>query len=176
MSALSLPIARAYLNIGTSDDDTEVQATIDAAEAILANSVGPLTTLAQRTDRVLGGKKLILPLAPVVSVASITAPDGTVVDQSTLTINTAAGVIYFSDGVTGFWQNVYDVTYTPGRSSLPGDLLMAVKEMVRHLWQTQRGPAVRPGISSDSATPGYLMPYRVQELIEPYRLITVGAA
>ena len=175
MSALSLPVARAYLQIKNSVDDMEVQDTIDAAEAILANSVGPLTVLAQRTDRVLGGSKLILPLAPVVSVASITAPDGTTVDQSTLTINTAAGVIYFSDGVTGFWQNVYDVTYTPGRATVPGDLLMAVKEMVRHLWRTQRGPAAGSG-GPDQQGAGYLMPYRVQELIEPYRLITVGAA
>lgn len=177
MTALSLPDAKAHLNIKGSDSDTELQAMIGAAEAILANDVGPLTTLAQRTDRVQGGAKLVLPLAPIVSVSAITATDASTTDLSLLTINTAAGVIYYSDNLTPFWQGVYDVTYIPGRASLPGDLLLAVKEQVRHLWTTQRGAGSAAGTGGgDQQAVGYLKPYRVQELIEPYRLVNVGAA
>jgi hypothetical protein len=177
MSALSLSLAKAHLNITVPTYDTEIQAVIDAAESILANSVGPLTTLSARTDRVAGGWKLVLPLAPVVSVTSITSTDGATADLSSLTINLAAGVIYYSDNVTRFWQGVYDVAYIPGRATVPADLLLAIKKMVAHLWKDQQGGGTRPGTGLDTQqAPGYLMPYPVQELIEPYRLVNVGAA
>jgi hypothetical protein len=176
MAALSLPLAKAHLNIDVDTSDTELQAIIDAAEAILANSVGPLTTLPARTDRVAGGWKLVLPLAPVVSVASITATDGATAVLADLTVNLAAGIIYYSDNVTRFWQGVYDVTYTPGRATVPADLMLGIKEMVRHLWESQRGTLNVLTRSPEAPTAAYLMPYRVQELIEPYRLVNVGAA
>jgi hypothetical protein len=53
-------------------------------------------------------------------------------------------------------------------------LLMAVKELVRHMWQTQRGPTRRPGSqpseSAANTVPGaaYLLPFRVSELIAPH--------
>lgn len=177
MSALTLADAKAHLNITVSTYDVELQAMIDAAEAILANVVGPLTTGASRTDRVPGrDMRLVLPIAPVVSVASVTTPSGVVVDLSTVTQNLPAGVLYHTDN-SGFGCDVYDVTYTPGRATCPADLLLGVKEMVRHLWTTQRGAATRIGPGGGDA-PGisYLVPYRVQELIEPYRLVSVGAA
>jgi hypothetical protein len=176
MSALSLSLAKAHLNITEPNFDTEIQAVIDAAESILANSVGPLTTLSARTDRVAGGWKLVLPLAPVVSVTSITSTDGATADLSSLTMNLAAGIIYYSDNVTRFWQGVYDVAYTPGRATVPADLLLAVKEMVAHLWRPQRGPLNVLAGTQEAPTAAYLMPYRVQELIEPYRLVNIGAA
>jgi hypothetical protein len=177
MSALTLQQARDHLNISNAVSDVEIQATIDAAEAILAQSVGPLSTLAARTDRLPGGTKLVLPIAPVISVTSVTSPDGSLaVDLTTVTKNLPAGVLYFTDNATWFTSSVYDVTYVPGRATLPGDLLLAVKEMVRHLWMTQRGSGASRSGGGDMQAPGYLMPYRVQELLEPYRLVTVGAA
>lgn len=176
MSALPLADAKAHLNITRSTFDTELQATIDAAEAILANVVGPLATGSSRTDRVVGrDQRLVLPVAPVVSVTSITTPSGVVVDTSSLVQNLPAGVLYNADN-SGFGCDVYDVTYIPGRQTCPADLLLAVKEQVRHLWSPQRG-ATRPGSEGgDQQGTAYLMPKRVQELIEPYRLVSVGAA
>jgi hypothetical protein len=176
MSALTLQQAKDHLNIDTDAYDYELQATVDAAEAILANTVGPLTTLAARTDRLPGGDKLVLPVAPVVSVTSAVSPDGVTVDMTMVTANLPTGVLYFTDGLTRFTRGAYDVTYVPGRASLPADLLLAVKEMVRHLWRSQRGGSTRPGSAPDQEAPGYLMPYQVQELVEPYRLTAVGAA
>jgi hypothetical protein len=47
---------------------------------------------------------------------------------------------------------------------------MAVKEMVRHLWRSQRGPASLPGQGGgDTATPGYLVPNAVAELMGPHK-------
>jgi hypothetical protein len=155
----------------------EIQATIDAAEAILANTVGPLTTLAARTDRLPGGDKLVLADRAGHQRHLGHQPRRVVtVDLTTVTKNLPAGVLYFTDNLTRFSSSAYDVTYVPGRATLPGDLLLAVKEMVRHLWMTQRGSGASRSGGGDQQAPGYLMPYRVQELLEPYRLVTVGAA
>jgi hypothetical protein len=52
--------------------------------------------------------------------------------------------------------------------------LMAIRELVRHLWRTQRGPTRRPGSepseSVSNTVPGaaYVLPFRVVELITPH--------
>jgi hypothetical protein len=84
-----------------------------------------------------------------------------------LYLDTAAGVVTYNDG-SAFTATYYTVVYAAGRSTCPEDLLLAVKEQVRHLWQTQRGGAVRN--QAEPAPPGaaYLLPYRVEQLIAPH--------
>lgn len=179
MSALSLSDAKAHLNLPSTSTtyDAELQSMIDAAEAIIGNVVGPLTAQDPRTDRVQGGNPLVLPVAPVASVASVVVAGGSAVDLAGVTVLKDAGVLRMADPSLDFTQPLYDVTYTPGRASVPADLLLAVKEMVRHLWETQRGSSQRPGTSDEpEPTGGYLMPWRVEELIEPYRFVRIGAA
>jgi hypothetical protein len=66
------------------------------------------------------------------------------------------------------------VVYLAGRSTVPDDLLFAVKELVRHLWTTQRGGATRPGSQQSDAMsntlPGaaYVFPFRVEQLLAPH--------
>lgn len=168
MSALSLDDAKTHLNITTDTFDFELQGTIDAAEARIAQNVGPLTTKSV-TCRVPGGAVVVLPVAPAVSLTTMTSPDGAVVDLTTVTLDSTGATIRFTDGITRFWSTVYDVTYLAGWSTVPDDLLYAVKELVRHLWRTQRGAGGRPGASgADQQPAGYLMPYLVVELLEPY--------
>jgi len=169
MSALSLIDAKAHLNLTTTANDVELQSFIDAAEALLGHIVGPLT-VGSKTARVPGGPVVVLPYAPVQAITSMTSPDGTVVDTTSTTLNGPAGVLYFTDNQTRFASGAYDVTFTAGWTTVPADLLLAVKELVRHLWATQRGATARPGSSVDQA-PGaaYALPIRVEQLIEPYR-------
>jgi hypothetical protein len=66
------------------------------------------------------------------------------------------------------------VVYSAGRASCPADLLLAVRELVRHIWETQRGGTRRPGSSASSETANtiagaaYLFPFRVEQLLAPY--------
>lgn len=171
MSTVKLAEAKTHLNITKSDADGELQSTIDAAEATIAQHVGPLapTTV---TATLRGSSLLLLPTAPVISLTSITGASGGALTVGDFTLDAAAGIVTYSSGAW-FGSQWYTVVYQAGRTTCPADLLFAVKELVRHLWESQRNPARFPGSSiSDGPldTPGaaYLMPYRVQELIAPH--------
>jgi hypothetical protein len=171
VSALLLADAKTHLNMSASTNDAELQAVIDAAEAVLARRVGPLEPAAT-TDRVIGlADSLVVRTVPAVSLTSITGPSGSALDLTNIHLEQGSGVITHNLGQY-FVERYYTVAYSAGRASCPDDLLLAVKELVRHVWQTQRGSGGRPGSApvDVSSTPGlgYYLPYRVQELIAPH--------
>lgn len=173
MSVLPLATARAHLNISGTAHDTKLQATIDGAEAVIAQRCGPLASSAT-TARVWGGHaELVLPVTPAISLTSVTPVDGTALTLSDLYLDTTAGLVTYNSG-TAFTARYYTVVYAAGRSTCPADLLMGVQELVRHMWETQRGPTRRPGSTASDATsntiPGaaYMLPFRVSELIAPH--------
>jgi hypothetical protein len=173
MSVLTLAEARTHLNLTAGPHDAEVQTFIDAAEAAITQRCGPLASTAT-TVRLQGGDyALVLPSVPAVSLTSVTPVDGTALTLSDLYLDTSAGLVTYDSGAA-FSDRLYDVVYNAGRATCPADLLMAVKELVRHMWQTQRGPTRRPGSqpseSAANTVPGaaYLLPFRVSELIAPH--------
>jgi hypothetical protein len=167
VSVVSLADAKAFLNQTTSTNDDEVQMFLDRAERILARRVGPLGTETVTDEVHTGPGPLVLRRYPVVGVTSATSYGATVTD---LDLDTDAGVLY---GTFGSTSRAVRVTYTAGRESLPEDLELAVLELVKHLWESQRGnsaatpPGSYPGEDVQPAA-GYLLPYRVQSLIEPF--------
>jgi hypothetical protein len=173
MSVLKLADAKRHLNITVSTHDGELQEHIDAAEAAIAEKCGPLTA-ATFTERVRGGGTgLVLRETPIVSVTSVTAVGGSAYDLDALDVDLSAGVIEWGSGQR-FAIGRYDVVYQAGRAEVPKDLLSAIKELVRHTWETQRGPTARPGSrASEGASntlPGaaYAWPFRVTELLAPH--------
>jgi hypothetical protein len=175
MSVLLLVDAKEYLNITVNTQDAEIQDFIDAAEAAIGAKCGPLATV-EKTVRVSGGgsRLLGLPVSPAVSLASVTPYASATIPMVDLHLDTAGARITYNDGST-FDASYYDVVYTAGRTPCPDDLLLAVKELLRHLWGTQRGTARRPGsqVSTETSNtvPGaaYLFPFRVEQLILPHR-------
>lgn len=171
MSTLLLADAKSYLNITSATHDVELQEFIDTAESAIAKRCGPLASTVT-TRRVRGGSALVLPVTPVIDLTSVTD----VVSGATETIAdllvTPGGVVERLHG-GGFTARWYDVVYNAGRASVPDDLLLGVKELLRHLWETQRGTSRTASPRSDAASntvPGaaYLFPFRVEQLIEPY--------
>jgi hypothetical protein len=172
VSVLTLPLAKSHLNITVATHDVELQDAINSAEAAIAQKCGPLEAVAT-TSRVRGGySQLVLPVTPAISLTSVTPVGGTALTVGDLMV-TEGGVVEYTQGGT-FGDRWYDVVYQAGRSSVPDDLLLAVKELVRHLWETQRGPSRRPGSTASSETsntiPGaaYIFPFRVAQLIAPH--------
>jgi hypothetical protein len=165
---LTLQDAKTALNVTETDSDAEIRSYIDSAEGIIAARCGPLapTTL---TKRVYGGKVLLLPTTPVVELVSVTPVLGTELTVTDLWL-TDAGTVERIDGYP-FTNRLYDVEYVAGRAVVPVDLYDAVRELLIHLWGPQRGrmPGPRPTAPEPSAA--YLLPYRVQTLIEPHRQI-----
>lgn len=174
MSALTLAEAKTHLNITVSTYDTELQAVIDSAEAALAKRVGPLVSTAV-TRRIPGGTyELALPVTPAISLTSVTPRSGTALTLTDLYLDTTTGMVTFNN-LGPFVAAYYDVVYAAGRTTCPSDLLFADKELVRHLWTTQRGGTPR---RSDDANPvpgaAHLLPYRVSELIAPHVQVAAG--
>lgn len=174
MTLLSLDDAMAHLNIDSDASAYELTATIETAEAAIASQIGALET-SSRTVRVSGySDVLLLPLGRVASLTSVTPVNGTALDSNLLLIDEAAGTISYADGWTRFIAPAYDVTFDVGWDDPPADLLYAIKELVRHLWSSQRGAASRPGSQVQEPSPGYMMPNRVMELLEPYIPLGLG--
>lgn len=171
MSVLTLALAKSHLNITGSEHDVEIQSMINAAEAVITQRCGPLTSTAV-TARVRGGEfALRLPTAPALTLTSVTPVNGTAITLTDLYLNTRGGRVTYNSGA-GFYSRFYDVVYNAGRSTVPDDLLMAIKELVRHMWLTQRGPTRRPGSQPSDGTANtgaaHVLPFRVAELIGPH--------
>lgn len=174
MSAVSLADLKAFLNKTDSNDDDELVAMLDRAEAILAVRVGPLSPITF-TEVYSGPGPIVLRRYPVISVTAVTDVGNAVTDSY---LDVDSGVLY---GSFSRWPAMsVAVTYVAGRDILPADLEAAVLELVRHLWTSQRGGgSLRPSFPGDEAPQqqtgsGYLLPYRVESLIEPYRLRSVA--
>ena len=178
MSVLLLADAKAHLNEQTSANDVEIQAFIDASEAAIAAKIGPLAPVT-KTERVRGGRVLIVSTTPITVLISVTPVFGTPLDATFLYMDAAAGVISYY--ASWFPLPYYDVAYTGGRTvtaTANPDIYQADKEMVRHLWMTQRGSAAGAARYSGHGTvldtvvptPGlaYSFPDRVMELLAPY--------
>ena len=174
MAVLTLPTAKSHLRIIGAAEDAKLQQVIDVAEAIIAHHVGPLEPVSMTATLVGGGRTLVLPTAPVISVESVTPHEGTEVDSTLLLTDLEAGVISYYDG-GWFGDRQYVVEFTAGRDVCPPDLLHAVEELVRHLWKPQRPGTRRPGTADDTpAVAAYTLPHSVGELLTPYLLYSVS--
>lgn len=178
MSVVSLADARQFLNFTSDVDDDELVSMIDRAQAILERRVGPLEPVTVTDEVHTGPGPIVLRKYPVLSATAATYAGAAVTD---LDLDVDSGVLY---GTFGSVSRAVKVTYTAGRDLLPADLEEAVLELVKHLWVSQRVPGVgRPGFqgfgggtgeSDPPAAAGYLLPYRVQSLIEPYLMPVVA--
>ncbi len=190
-SVLTLPDAKTHLNITANTYDTELQTFIDAGEAAIGTLLGsPFGSTACDEWHDGGDYTLVALQAPVASVTSVTECAGTgyvkvlaeqpldgpsdsfgyTLDKSTgLFTRRASGIaIRFLPGRRNI-HLIYTAGYT--NATVPADLLLADKEMLRHLWTTQRGAGTRrPGAETDSVpSTAYSFPNRVVELVAPHR-------
>lgn len=163
MSVILQDEAMAYLRTSattTNVDPTVLQGLIDTAESMVSQRVGPLVSASQSTIT-FGGPSFVLPTTTT-AVTSATNLDGNAVTTG-FHIG-VGGVVTNSSCSLGTWTLVY----TAGWVEMPAPIRTAVLELVRHLWRPQRGTATRP--VDDSPAPGYLIPNRVRELLDPYAL------
>jgi hypothetical protein len=173
MSVLTLADAKTQLNLTGTTNDAELQDFIDAAEAVIGERCGPLAP-EPVSERLRGAcSALVLRRTPAALLTAVTSADGSAVTLTDLYLDEGAGVVTYNSGAS-FTARYYDVEYQVGRVDCPDDLLQAVKELVEHLWESQRGSGVRPGgprpetAANTLPGAGYLLPFRVQELIAPH--------
>lgn len=169
MSVITVDEASSYLRMNLSSpalDPDLLQGVIDTAEGVVSNIVGPLATSTMVTV-IQGGPTFVLPSWPVSTVSSITNSHG-VITTDGITV-TRSGVAVAS----GLPHGRYTIAYVAGWATVPAAIRTAILEMIRHLWQPQRGSVTRGGEPS-SQPPGYMIPNRVRELLDPYRMVSMA--
>ncbi len=178
---VSLADVKTHLNITATTNDEELRRFIDAATDAAERYTGR-SLRGQSVTETLDGNgtpNLLLGSVPVRSVTSVTIGGSTVAatgyTASTSGVLTRLGGSYTPGPWTPGVGNV-TVTYLAGEASPPPAAVQAVLELVRHLWQTQRGTMPGRAQVGDDYQPGlgFSLPQRVTELLDQLRI--AGAA
>jgi hypothetical protein len=172
ISLISMQEAKDHLNITTGSYDEELSRFMQAATELVEDKGGH-TIRRSFTDEISEGNawQLVLSRMPVLSVTSVTSvwPGGPSWDTTQLRVN-QSGIVTQVQPVP-FWWGPWTVAYQVGRPVPLEKHLQAVKEQLRHLWDTQRGsmPAPLLGGEEEYTTSSgwqFSVPRRVLELFE----------
>lgn len=177
-SLVSLEDMRSHLNLSATTDDEELRSfgrrATDLLEAHLGRSLIRRTVTAEKHH---GGVPVIrLGRFPVISVTTV-VESGSTLAATAYEIDGDVGALYrlSSTYTGGFWtsglRNV-SVTYVAGYTNPPGRAVQACLELVRHLWDTQRGRmgSVRGPADEYDPRSTYSLPRRVTELVDDLRV------
>lgn len=174
MSVLTTTEVREHLGGLTvsAASDVRLQSFIDRAEAAVTRRCGPLVSTAVTARVTSGGDGLALPQYPVQSLVSVAPVGGSAYVLSDLYV-TPGGVVQWAVMGSSLAAGRYDVTWNAGwaatAAAVPADLKLGVLELIRHLWDSQRGGESRSrGGEQEQRGPGFAFPNRVIELLEPY--------
>jgi len=140
---------------------------------------GPIVnrSISERAELTSGYTVLQVRQRPLVSVTSIVSvASGQPIDISAgLDLDTNAGTIRRKLGYPFYgpyftWLPAMTVTYVAGwGTSVPAAFGTAARIILQHLWQTQHGPSVRPGMGSEDMTTlpgfGFAIPNQAAELL-----------
>lgn len=166
--------AREFLggNAGDLANDALLQEYIDAVTLVIEDASRPAAS-ESRTYTVDGGRNAITLPVPFVSVTSV-VESGVTLSASDYVAYGAAGVLY--RGSTKLpWSWVWGVrnivvTVTVGSAgTVPANVTLAAKELLRHMWGRRQGPRPSMGLpgAGEVATPaGYLMPHFVEAALK----------
>jgi len=177
VSILSLAEAKAHLSAGSvaswTIDDDELRNFLQAVTEAIESKVGPCVrrTVTQRIADTCNSQ-LVLNQAPVIAVTSVTSvwTGGPSWDTALLILDSDAGIVTTQLGAIPFYYGPWDVAYQPGRAVVPERFIHAAKELLRHLWETQRGQLAAPILGggdtyTTSAGWSFSIPNRVLELL-----------
>lgn len=170
--------AKRHLNLSLTStvyDEELYEFTCVAAE-IIESKVGSIAVRTVTDERHTGGGSLWLRHPPVLAVTAINLlSDGSSAYPVANVVTSYGGRVERSDGQP-FETGPFLVTYQCGRPIVPHHLQHASKELISHLWDTQRGntvvgQAAAPGESETFSVQGraYTVPRRVLELLQPKR-------
>lgn len=186
MPLLTLAQARTAIGIPATETskDTDLTFYTTAIQPIIEDIVGPVESRACDDWLDGGATSIVLLTRPVLAVSAVVEAAGNV--TYTLTEQPLGGATsnaygYTIDKDTGVLvrrssgteipfaagrRNVH-VTYTAGRSSIPPNVTLAARRLLRHLWQ-QEQQGSRPAMSGAEPTvttpSGYAVPKVVVEL------------
>lgn len=166
LALVTLDEARAHLNRTSTTGDDELRGIIDVASAACERWTDRYWRRRTVVATLDGGGSVLL-RADAIAVTTVTDA-GLAVTGWTLR---SPGILAPAGGR---WVGPVVVTYSAGPADglTPEPIRQGVLELVRHLWDTQRGGSNLPrqgGVDDVyGARDGYALPRRVLELWEPY--------
>lgn len=178
-SILSLAEAKNSLSTGTAaatwtGDDNELRDFLAAVTEVIETKTGPCVrrTVTQRINDTCSGV-ITLTQYPVLSVTSVTSvwTGGPTWTGSSLVVDEDAGTVTTQLGAVPFYYGPWDIATVVGRTIIPERIIHAAKELLGHLWETQRGQLAAPilgGGETVTTSNGmtFAVPYRVLELLQ----------
>lgn len=178
---IGLDEAKQHLNmdLARTVDDAELRGFLAAATPVVEDVVGVVVarSFTEVHDR---GVVLVLHRCPAISLTTLVPvyTGGTSYLPADLDLDTETAVVRRKDG--GGFAGPLRVTYLAGRRIVPPNIIQGTKEIVRHMWSTQRAPSTgRPGLGSDdelvATGSGYLIPRRAMELLHPHHRGPIAA-
>ena len=172
-----------YLNIpSASANENEVRRFMDAATDLAETYVGQVLGRRTFTSELYdGGTEFIRIRNPkAISITSV-YENGALVSASNYVLDytgqrlyrIGSGTLYATNSY-GYWtagMNNVQITYVAGYVNPPMSAKQGVLEIIRHLWQTQRGSMSVMGRSLGGdelySAPTYSLPRRAMELLDP---------
>ncbi len=170
---LSLAEGKNHIGVDTwTGDDDELRNFLMAVTEVVESKVGPCVRRSV-TQRVSQGtsSQLVLNQFPVISVTSVTSvwTGGPSWTTAQLVTDGDAGTVTVQYGAMPFWWGPWDVVYVAGRAVVAERHIHGAKELLRHLWDTQRGQLQAPALGGEQFTTSsgwaFTVPNRVLELL-----------
>lgn len=172
-----------FLNIpAASANENEIRRFIDASTDLAETYVGQVLGRRTFTDELYdGGTEFIrirnpkaITISSVYENGALVSPNAYVLDYTGQRLyRIGSGTLYATNSY-GYWtqgMNNIKITYVAGYVNPPMSAKQGVLEIIRHLWQTQRG-AINVMSRTNSgdelySTPTYSLPRRAMELLDP---------
>jgi hypothetical protein len=163
---------RRHLNWSTtkdaSEDDRLLDTAVEALSILESEMSRPLVKRTYTLRYVHGVTDPVLPHVP--------CHCETCEPYATLAVSTDNGdaVTATPAGVLSGLTSDATITYTAGCQPVPPWAKIAIKRMTEHLWARTAAPRMtrdRASAESQPSTPAFLLPYMVQSLIKPHRLV-----
>lgn len=173
---ITLAEARASLGFATTNTayDSDIESYIEAATPVIENITGPVL-VKQLVFAFDGGRESVVLPVPFSSVVSVTENGAAVTDyvadadKGIITAGTTTAPDIFEPGI----DNIV-VTVSVGSATIPPNVKLAARELVRFWWQQGRQaniPAFGEAPDSGSVPMGFAVPKRVYELLEPNKRV-----
>ena len=184
LGIVGLDEVKNHLNIPLTDTtlDDELRSFIDSgsdlAESYVGQVLGRRTFTSELYD---GGQEFIRIRNPKAMTITSVYENGELVSSSNYVLDytgqrlyrIGSGTLYATNSY-GYWtagMNNISITYVAGYVNPPMAAKQGVLEIIRHLWQTQRGAinVMSRTQSGDEmySTPTYSLPRRAMELLDP---------
>lgn len=171
---ISVMDARSALGMPNGDKDEDIRTYMAAVTPVVEAVTGPILRATKVTTADGGSGSLLMPSA-ITAVISVTENGKTLAAGTDYVVNAPAGIITrgrtpgaqtFADGT----QNVV-VTYSAGGPTVPPNVVLAARIILRQLWQAdQQGyrPAMgSPDMTTTPGPKGFAIPKRALELLTP---------